>query len=139
MDNLVSKTLMAETIARLRKAHGLTQQEVADILKIHRSTYAYYERNVTPSTDIIAKLANLFSVSTHELMYGKPETLGHYLFKDDTNIFDVNNRSEHNNTGTAFPQLSPREKQLLGKFRLLPENIKEKICKEIEDLLDKIE
>ena len=47
----------------LRLAHGLTQQQVADHLGIHRQYYSQYElRNRKPSKEVMQQLADLFKV-----------------------------------------------------------------------------
>ena len=47
---------MGRIIKQLRKAHGLTQEQTADILKIKRSAYAYYEKSTTPTVEIIKRM-----------------------------------------------------------------------------------
>ncbi len=128
MENETSKTIMAETLARLRKVHGLTQEQVADILKIKRSTYAYYEKNITPPVDVIYQLKNLFSVPLHVLMYGVPENSEmHNVFNDSVTVFDKPNPQML----LGFSSLKKEEKILLANYRMLPENVKSKIYTEV--------
>lgn len=47
----------------LRKKKGLTQQELADSLKITRSKLAGYELNITPPLDTLVRIAGYFNVS----------------------------------------------------------------------------
>lgn len=47
----------------LRKKKGLTQQEVAERLKITRSKLAGYELNITPPLDTLVRMSEFFSVS----------------------------------------------------------------------------
>lgn len=118
---------MGRIIKKLRKLHRLTQEQTADILKIKRSTYAYYEKNITPPVDIIKKLARLFDVSVHYLMFG---------FEDP-----------HNNSwvlGTSDAPEAPKvsslkedERSLIYYYRLLNGQNKEKIYKEAKELSDK--
>ena len=120
-------TVMAEIIRQLRKAHCLTQDQTADILKIKRSTYAYYEKTITPTVENIKKLSTLFDVSVHYLMYGKEDP--HYdLFKMSTP------------DGPKPPKVSDLkedERLLIFYYRLLNGQNKEKIYKELKDLSDK--
>ncbi len=52
-----------------RKKRNLTQQNVAEYLKIERGSYAKYETGAnTPTTDNILKLAELYNVSTDYLL-----------------------------------------------------------------------
>ena len=129
------RSIMGKTISRLRKANGLTQSQIAGILNIKRSTYAYYESNITPTTDIIKKLSLIFGVTIHELMYGEPE-----MVKRDEPLRDESGFwNSPRMTQLAFSQLSGREKEVISRFRLLPENLKEKFSKELEEMLDKLE
>jgi len=138
MENIDRRKIMAKKLSRVRKAHHLTQEQVADILKIKRSTYAYYERNTTPPLENILKLSTLFHVSTHELMYNEqdPVIIDQFLsqstFLDGSNIFDQHQPKN-------FGDLLDRERMLMARYRLLPENLKDKICKEVEELAEKIE
>lgn len=55
----------------LRKEHNWTQQDVADMLGIERSTYTRYETGATePNFDILERLSQIFDVST-DILIGK--------------------------------------------------------------------
>lgn len=57
--------MLATHLRLLREKNGLTQKQVADMLNIDRSTYAYYESGKTrPDILTIAKLARLYRIST---------------------------------------------------------------------------
>ena len=52
-----------ENLRKLRKDRGLTQKQVADMVPIDRSTYAYYECGTTePSIATIQKLSKVLRV-----------------------------------------------------------------------------
>ena len=54
----------AVDLRTLREARGLTQQQVADYLRIARQAYTNYElRTVKPKKPIMEKLATLFDVN----------------------------------------------------------------------------
>lgn len=60
-------------LKKLRSENGLTQQEVADYLKVSRPTYTKYENgSLELSPDSILALSNLFHVTTDYLL-GKKE------------------------------------------------------------------
>ena len=64
---------MHEIIRKLRKEKGLTQQQVADVLQVDRSTYAYYESGRSKlSIDIIVKLAHFYQIR-YATLIGRPE------------------------------------------------------------------
>ena len=58
----------------LRKEKKKTQQNLADLLKVRRSTYGEYERGkILPPMDKMKILADYFSVSVDYLVSGKQE------------------------------------------------------------------
>lgn len=51
-------------LKELRKEKGLTQQDIANLLKIPKSTYGFYEVGKTePNIETLKKLANFYDVS----------------------------------------------------------------------------
>ena len=60
---------LANRLRTLRKTHGFTQQQAADILKIDRSTLAYYESGRTkPPLRILEKLRVLYHTTYNDLL-----------------------------------------------------------------------
>lgn len=58
-----------DRLRTLRKEAHLTQQDVADTLRIHRTTYTKYETGVvTPDQQGLLDLAKLFEVSVDYLL-----------------------------------------------------------------------
>ena len=123
------QSVMGRTLMLLRKAHKLTQEQVANILKIKRSTYAYYERDITPTTENIKKLATLFNVSVHFLMYGKEE--------DMLGITPTLRGNDEDLATMKLKDITKDEALLLAYYKLLSSQNKEKIQKEIKELADK--
>jgi transcriptional regulator with XRE-family HTH domain len=61
--------LFQEKLRILREKQELTQEQVAQSLQIHRSTYAYYELGKSrPSLSTTKRLAALFGVSLQDLL-----------------------------------------------------------------------
>ncbi len=55
---------------------GLTQQQVADRLKIERSTYTYYETGKTkPDINTLIKIAKVYNINYTALLEGVEEEL----------------------------------------------------------------
>ena len=55
--------VISERIKAARKECKLTQQQVADVLGLDRSTYSYYELgHLKPSVEVIIKLSAIFNV-----------------------------------------------------------------------------
>ena len=107
--------LITEIIKKLRKSCGYTQKEVADILGVDRSTYAYYESGrIKPDIDTIRKLSNIFRVHYTQIL----ENEMHTQFSDSkSQVFGLNNE----------------EVELLTIFRMLSDESK----KEVMDTVSK--
>ena len=72
--NIEEKTI-SFLLKEVRKKHNLTQEDVAKILNIGRTTYKSYEINqATPSIATLIKLADFYHVSLDELV-GRPTSL----------------------------------------------------------------
>ena len=133
-------TVLAENLKKLRKFFGLTQQQLADAIGQKRSTYAYYEHGVTPNTSTILKLAQIFEISTHELIYGniepshEPDPIIKEPLGDDSSIFKTNAPPV-----ILFPDLSIDEKQLILNMRRLPPKFKKELLDDSLALIEKTE
>lgn len=58
-----------KTLANMRKASGLTQQQLGDTVGVSKRVIAYYEGETDyPPTHLIATLAKALNVSTDELL-----------------------------------------------------------------------
>ena len=56
--------MVSESLKKVRKEHKLTQQDIADVLGIDRSTYTFYETGKTsPSVPTLYKLSNIYNVT----------------------------------------------------------------------------
>ena len=61
---------LGEQMRLLRKANGLTQTQVAEILNIHRTTYTAYETNKnTPDILLLQAFAAIFGVSVDFVLH----------------------------------------------------------------------
>lgn len=70
-----------QRIKDLREDHDLTQQEVADFLKISRSAYSNYENFIRDiSAETLARLADFYDTSVDYLM-GRTDTPAPYPSK----------------------------------------------------------
>jgi transcriptional regulator with XRE-family HTH domain len=64
--------MIGERLRQLRKAKKMTQQDVADRLKLAKSTISQYENGVNePDADTLAKLAELLDTTTDYLITGE--------------------------------------------------------------------
>ncbi len=120
-----NKSILGQNLVRARKRLGLTQSVVAETLGLERSRYAHYEKDTTPSADLLRKLATILGVTTDELLYS-PEQLQYFAdapFGRD-NLF-------------SFSELRQEEKSLVLRWRLLSPDAKETVLKNIENQLQK--
>lgn len=121
--------MLQEKLKNIRKQYKYTQQEIADALKIDRSTYAYYENGRShPTYENLIKLCKIFNVESSyflgedddfDLPNGKFLPISDYSTENDIFLNEFNRRDE---------------RQLLLNFRLLDEKDKEKVFDLIEQL-----
>ena len=109
------KTSLGSKLETLRKGMGLTQKDVADILKINRTTYTKYETGVTePNIAALKKLTEIFGV---DLNYLLSENTGAEVLSDNTSE-DV------------------KAREFLRLFNLLSEKDKEKLIEQMKKRTD---
>lgn len=116
--------MLNDQIRLIRKFNGYTQQQIADILKIDRSTYASYEigRN-RPDIAVLQNFAKIFKVTVDYILNLTEDSV--YRLRDDTNEF---NKERHKNL--LLSELSADEKILIGIYRQLDGNAKKQLTDE---------
>lgn len=68
------KEMLGETLMKLRKKHGYSQQEVADMLDVTRQTISNWEgEQAAPAIDKAKMLANLYQIKLDDLFNEKVE------------------------------------------------------------------
>lgn len=98
---------MGHRLRILRKQNGLTQQHVADVLGVSRSTYCNYESGArSVSTKVIQKLINFYKVSP-DVFYG---SVSEEILNDEEYY-------EGQTDTTYLSQLSKKERDLIVNFR----------------------
>ncbi len=108
-----------QRLKKFRVASGLTQQQVADVLNLDRSTYAYYEAGkTTPDIKSVSKLVKIFNITYYDLV-DEPEPC--------TEVRDGATEEDATEVMRIY-ELSKAEKQLVINFRMLS-------AKQQEDLL----
>lgn len=69
----------------LRKAKGLTQEDLGKILNVQKSTISRYEKGlIFPSSDVLKSMANCFNVSIDYLLSENAITL--QVESEETNL-----------------------------------------------------
>ena len=83
--------MFADILRTLRKAKGLTQAQLAELIGVERSSIGKYEGNscVLPSDDVKIRIADLFNVSVDYLL-GREETnkFAVNLLKDEETLIE---------------------------------------------------
>ena len=65
---------IANFLRKWRKEHGYTQQQMADFLMVHRTTYTKYESGVVdPPLDVLCRMADVMRCDTDDLLGRKKE------------------------------------------------------------------
>ncbi len=63
-----------ERLAQLRKEYGLSQNDLADQLKVSRQAVSRWEQGLAmPSSDNLIYLSKLYGITLDELIHGKKE------------------------------------------------------------------
>ncbi len=115
------KSLLARNLIGLRKHANYSQETIAKYLGVTRSTYAYYEIDVTPPQQMLIKIAQFFEVFIDDLLTSE--------------IDPVTRRKKALSVSEPeIPYGTDDDRQLFRIFQMLGE--KEK--KQVEDLILKL-
>ncbi len=115
---------LAKQMRTLRTINHFTQQQVADILNIDRTTYTSYEISKnTPDIMLLDAFAKIFSVSIDFIL--NIDTKNPEVLCDEADEYETS-RSE-----SLVSQLSRTERELLAEYRVLSEEDQEKIRKTV--------
>ena len=127
----------ANTLRELRKAYNLTQGEVAEIIGMDRSTYAYYERGSTkPDFECILKLCRMYDIDLNEMT-------GMLLRDSKTNVtFKTMNMDEVDKdsflSDLDMLNVDEYEKLMLFFYRQLPEHLRKLLFVKVKQSYDEI-
>ena len=71
----MNKKSIGQFLAALRKANGMTQQEIADRLNVSNKAVSRWERDeCTPELSLIPSIAEIFGITVDELLRGERNT-----------------------------------------------------------------
>lgn len=74
-NNEFSLDVVASNLKELRLKKNMSQQDVADLIQINRSTYGWYEQaKVEPKISALFKIAKVFNTSVDSLLKRNEET-----------------------------------------------------------------
>ena len=75
-------------LKQLRKARKITQEQLAKMINVERSSVGKYETGVLPSMEVLRRISAVFDVSVDYLIgqepVGAPRVPGNLLPPDDT-------------------------------------------------------
>lgn len=100
-----------QLLRNFRNINQLTQQQVADVLNIHRTTYTYYENGITePSIDTLHKLIKILGISYDDILPSHKNylTVSELYFKSDNTLFNLTQAEQ--NVVLYFRTLSDKDK-----------------------------
>lgn len=117
-------------LRELRKAKGLRQKDIAEILGVSPQSYGYYENGINkPDPDTLIKLANFFECSI-DFLLGREDDFGNItiqtatpsaLPQDEQNLLDVYRKLDTVNkmhvSAYAEVRLEEQEKSSFSKVR----------------------
>lgn len=84
------ETILSQNIRFLRRQSGLSQEELADILGVKRSSVAAYERkNVEPRLRVVLEVARYFDINVQDLLEIRLDGNATYRTFDRTDLVDA--------------------------------------------------
>ena len=127
----------AKTLKILRTSHKLTQNDIAQILGIDRSTYAYYEKGATkPDFECILKLCKMYKINLDDIAT---------MFLKDENTYVTFKTFDHEELDTDeilkeldTVNLDEYEKMILLLYRNMPESCRKLFFVKIKQSFDEI-
>ena len=120
--------ILGEKLKTLRLSYGLTQDDIAMLLGMSRTSFSKYENGAAnPPLTVMRKLSVIYKVKLEYLIYDD----------DTTVVFNSQNVNEEPDADpiNSFGDLTHDEKIMVMKLRLMTDLQK----KEIIDLIDKSE
>ena len=123
--SVMNNPSLGEKLLRLRKEMKMTQDDVAKILGMSRTSFSKYENgNSAPPLQVLRKIAAIYNVG-----------LEYLIFDENTSIRLNDSQSEDENTSSVpvskITELRPVEKQIIGKYRILTDEEKKQLLEKL--------
>lgn len=113
---------MKEQLQKLRKAKGLTQEDIARIIDVKLSTYQKYERDViSPPYETLIRIADFYHVTTD------------YLLGRDTETPEPLDQ-----LSTAF-DMSALEREIVDGYLNLPKSLRGDVMDFLQKAVEKVQ
>lgn len=119
--------VLGNKLKELRKSFGMTQDDIAELLEMSRTSFSKYENGAAnPPLAVMRKLSAIYNVPIE------------YLIHDEHNVmvFNTNKDGEEpdpNNLVKYFSELTVEERKLIMKMRLMEKVKKDKFIKMINN------
>lgn len=116
--NNSSNTPLGKKLLNLRKEYKMTQNDVAEILGMSRTSFSKYENGIAnPPLQVLRKIAAIYNVGLE------------YLIFDENTLIRLNDPLNENDETAEVPfskitDLRPIEKEIICKFRTLSDEEK---------------
>ena len=111
-------------LSKYRHLAGLTQQQVADMLNLNRSTYTKYETGVSePSIEILKRIADILSIDYNSLLANAD--------------VDVDNSQNHNDFSDIKDELDSESRTLLRRYNGLCRDDREELFRVINSMYNR--
>lgn len=116
--NNSSNTPLGKKLLNLRKEYKMTQNDVAEILGMSRTSFSKYENGIAnPPLQVLRKIAAIYNVGLE------------YLIFDENTLIRLNDPLNEDDETAEVPfskiiDLRPIEKEIIGKFRTLSDEEK---------------
>lgn len=123
-------TPLSVKLRELRHAFCMTQDEVAEVLGMSRTSFSKYENGASlPPLNVMRKLSKVYNVPIEYLIHDSESV---------TVLNDGKNREEPdvNNLAASFAQLTPEERLIIMKLRLMNKDQKDEFLKNLNDYVD---
>lgn len=118
---------LASKLKELRKAFCMTQDEIAEILDMSRTSFSKYENGATlPPLNVLRKLAKIYNIPIEYLIHDNEAFIV---------LNDGNNTEEPDlkNLSSYFAQLTPEERVVIMKLRLMEKDKKDDFLRRLND------
>ena len=109
--------MLAENLKKFRKLSGFRQDDVAKIIGLDRSAYAYYEAGKTePNTENLIKIARMLGVDMNTLLGYEYESdkISMELRSNTENAYSVSDDTQIDELGKCTPD----ERYIIACYRV---------------------
>lgn len=120
--------MISKRLRQIRLEHKMTQQNIADILGMDRTTYTFYETGVTkPSIVTLLKLADIYNISLDSML-----GVGHDKLPSAAE-YQASSASPCLNASDPVNLLTREERYILMCYRVLDDEGKAQAEKAMKD------